>query len=112
MLHNTHGHDKTVSLIFLIVHNSLKLGGCWGPDRSMYMCIQHGRVWWSCKEQERCKFQLGCTQFSQLAPWEGVGVLTGVCTCVFNMGGCGGPVRSKIDVNFYFLCTFLSFLRK
>ena len=42
-------------------------GGCGGPVRRMYVCI---------------------------AIWEGVGVLTGVCTLVLNLGGCGGPVRS------------------
>ncbi len=46
-----------------------------------------------------------CAQFSELATWEGVGVLTGVHTYVFcrncksnastfNLGGCWGPDRS------------------
>ncbi len=26
------------------------MGGCCGPDRRMHVCIVHGRVWWSCKE--------------------------------------------------------------
>ncbi len=37
---------------------------------------------------------------SQLATWEGIGVLTGGCMCVFNIGGCGDPVNSKNFVNF------------